>query len=235
MDQERKHTSNQDTDQRPDSDVGYESLTAGRTAPYPEALDNEEARAICGASESDMADRDAAIAPTFSDTEPGAELNYGAAGDPDAPRLGGLEDRTTLGPDDVRPPSAASWTTASWGGRGRPAAARSSCPVGTWLFWRTAARGDRQRRAHGRRRHAEPRHDERSQPNDPHALTGASTHGAPLGAGGTRPCAGPGRAYRAHPFACRRLPAIVTGACRSAGQPRQRSRAAASAQSRPVA
>jgi len=64
---------------------------------------NERAGSAYGATEDEVSRNNATIAPTFSDTEPGAGPNYGAAGDPDAPNLGGVEDRTTLGPEDVRP------------------------------------------------------------------------------------------------------------------------------------
>jgi hypothetical protein len=83
----------------------YSSINADRTAPYPDHDVEQQNEATYGATEEAMANRDTEIAPTFSDMEPGAGLNYGAAGDPDAPNLGGLEDRTTLGEEEIRPPS----------------------------------------------------------------------------------------------------------------------------------
>jgi hypothetical protein len=81
----------------------YLSINADRTAPYSDPDVERQNAATYGANEDVMADRDTEIAPTFSDMEPGAGPNYGAAGDPSAPNLGGLEDRTTLGDEDVRP------------------------------------------------------------------------------------------------------------------------------------
>jgi cation transport regulator len=57
-----------------------------------------------GATEEEVSRDDTIIARTFSDTEPGAGPNYGAAGDPATPNWGGVEDQTTLGPQQVRPP-----------------------------------------------------------------------------------------------------------------------------------
>jgi cation transport regulator len=63
-----------------------------------------EPKGSYGATEEEVSRDDTIIAPTFSDTEPGAGPNYGAAGDPTAPDWGGIADQTTLGPDSVRPP-----------------------------------------------------------------------------------------------------------------------------------
>lgn len=85
-------------------DATMPSINADRTAPYAEPVVNQVVRETYGASADEIARGDATISPTFSDTEPGAGTNYGAAGDPDAPNLGGIEDQTTLGPEPVRPP-----------------------------------------------------------------------------------------------------------------------------------
>lgn len=80
------------------------SINADRTPPSKNPFVNEASEHTYGATESEVSRDDDVIAPTFSDTEPGAGTNYGAAGNPDAPNLGGLEDQTTLGPYSVRPP-----------------------------------------------------------------------------------------------------------------------------------
>lgn len=56
-----------------------------------------------GVTEDEVAKRATETAPTFSDTEPGAGHNFGAAGDPTAPSLGGEDDVTTLSPNATDP------------------------------------------------------------------------------------------------------------------------------------
>jgi hypothetical protein len=90
-------------DPKRDEQHGIGSINAERTAPYPDPLVNENERATYGATEQEVTRDGNVIAPTFSDTEPGAGTNYGAAGDPGAPNWGGIEDQTTLGPQQVRP------------------------------------------------------------------------------------------------------------------------------------
>ena len=102
MDQHDQTNSANASGQQDDGDLP--SINADRTPEYKDQLANQMSRNTYGATESEVNRDDAVIAPTFSDMEPGAGLNYGAAGDPDAPNLGGLEDQTTLGPDSVRPP-----------------------------------------------------------------------------------------------------------------------------------
>jgi hypothetical protein len=102
MDQ-RDQTNQADAQGQQDT-VDLPSINAKRTPPYQNPLVNEVSRGAYGATEAEVNRDDDVIAPTFSDTEPGAGTNYGAAGDPDAPNLGGIEDETTLGPNPVRPP-----------------------------------------------------------------------------------------------------------------------------------
>lgn len=95
----------QDRQGQPGSDQpNPDSTNAKRAAPYDEPPLSQRARESYGATEDEVSRNNATIAPTFSDTEPGAGPNYGAAGDPYAPNWGGLADLTTLGPEEVRPP-----------------------------------------------------------------------------------------------------------------------------------
>ncbi len=98
MSQDAQRT-RQEASPPPETDhMRAEYLHAGHTTPYDQTQASEAARGRYGATEDENSRSDAMIAPTFSDTEPGAGPNYGAAGDPDAPSWGGLEDQTTLGP-----------------------------------------------------------------------------------------------------------------------------------------
>jgi hypothetical protein len=92
-------------DRRSNDEAPMPSITVDRTVPYADSPVNEVVRGAYGATEDEVSREEETIASTFSDTEPGAGPNYGAAGDPSAPNLGGLEDETTLGPCEVRPPS----------------------------------------------------------------------------------------------------------------------------------
>lgn len=95
---------NQTSAQGQEDTTNLPNINAERTPAYENPLVNEVSEHTYGATESEVNRGDDVIAPTFSDTEPGAGTNYGAAGDPDAPNLGGIEDETTLGPYPVRPP-----------------------------------------------------------------------------------------------------------------------------------
>ncbi len=102
MDQQDQTDQNGTQGQQDSGDMS--NINAERTPPYQDPLVNPASRGAYGATEAEMNRDDDVIAPTFSDTEPGAGPNYSAAGNPDAPNLGGIEDETTLGPNPVRPP-----------------------------------------------------------------------------------------------------------------------------------